>query len=149
MVTPLLLAAIVVLRPALEPPSLALAAVPALLLSLVLAYLLCLLMKLAVGFTSFWLTDVTGAATLYEIVVYVLGGVLIPIELLPDPLQSAARLMPFQYVYAFPLAVMLGRVEGDMLIGGLLVQAVWCLAFFGLATVLRRAGLWQYEAVGR
>lgn len=148
MLSPIVIVAIATLLPSLEPPSLSIHRGVALVLALVLGYLVCFLLKLSVGFTSFWLTDVNGVSNLFEIVVYLLGGVLIPIELLPEVLVGAARQLPFQYIYAFPLSVMLDRVPDDALFGALMAQLTWVVVLSGLAYVLWRAGLRRYEAVG-
>ena len=50
-----------------------------------------------------------GITTLYEVVANVVGGILIPIALLPDWLQTIARLLPIQAIYGVPLAILLGQ----------------------------------------
>jgi ABC-2 type transport system permease protein len=122
---------------------------PLLALSVALGAVVCYFLKLCLGFTSFWTNDIVGVATLYEIVANILGGMLIPIALLPDWLQVAARLLPIQAIYSVPLAVLLGKVDGPSAWYGILLQAGWVVVLWALALVLWRAGLRQYEAVGR
>lgn len=148
MVSPLLVLAIVTLAPTLERPPTGTLELGALVLSLALAYLICFILKLCLGCSGFWLTDVGSVALLYEVLVYLFGGILIPLDLLPEIVQTIARLLPFQYIYSFPLSVLLGRTQGMSLLAGLLVQVVWLLALLALARGLWRAGLTRYEAVG-
>jgi len=148
LVTPVLLACILFLAPWLEGPRLGRLEVVGLFASLALAYLVCFLFKLNLGFTCFWLTDVTGVSALYDVVVWVFGGVLLPIELLPEGLQTLARMLPFQYIYAFPLSIYLGRVSGEGIVAGLAMQLGWAALLWLLAQVVWKQGLRRYEAVG-
>jgi ABC-2 type transport system permease protein len=123
--------------------------VPLLAVSVVLGGVVCYLLKLCLGFTSFWTNDVVGIVTLYEILANVLGGMLIPIALLPEWLQAVARLLPIQAIYNIPLALLLGKGDGASAWYGIGLQVGWIVVLWALARVLWRAGLRQYEAVGR
>ena len=145
---PVLIGCLYWLGPDLGAVSLPLDRLPALALSVALAFVLCFYLKLCIGFIGFWTNDIIGITTLYEVVASVLGGVLIPIALLPEWLQGIARLLPIQAIYSVPLAVLLGKGEGAGLLDGIFLQVGWIVALWALATVLWRAGLRQYESVG-
>jgi ABC-2 type transport system permease protein len=121
---------------------------PLLALSVLLALLVCFLLKLCLGFIGFWTNDIMGITTLYEVVASVLGGILIPIALLPDWLQTVARFVPIQAIYNVPLSVLLGKSEGADPWSGIVLQLGWIVVLWALALVLWRAGLRQYESVG-
>ena len=74
---------------------------------------------------------------------------LVPIALLPDWLQAVARLLPIQAIYSVPLGIMLGNSDGASAWYGIGLQIGWIVVLWALALVLWRAGLRQYEAVGR
>ena len=122
---------------------------PPLAISVFLGALVCFFMKLCLGCTSFWTNDIVGTVTLYEVVATILGGMLVPIALLPEWLQTIARLLPIQAIYSIPLAILLGKSDGANAWFGILLQIGWIVALWALAMVLWRAGLRQYEAVGR
>lgn len=44
---------------------------------------------------AFWLDDAKASWFLYQKLIFLLGGMLLPLELLPDWLSSGARLLPF------------------------------------------------------
>ncbi len=73
---------------------------------------------------------------------------LLPLELLPGPLQAVAAAMPFQYIYYVPLSLLLGRLEGGELWIALAAQGGWLAGLTLLALALWRRGLRRYEAVG-
>jgi ABC-2 type transport system permease protein len=148
LITPVLIACLIWLGPHLRMPALGWSQVPPLLLSLVLAYVLCFFVKLCLGFLCFWATDIGGIATLYEVVVYVFGGVLLPLDLLPEPLQAVAAALPLRYIYYVPLSLLLGRLDGPGAWAALATQLGWIGVMALVAGVLWRHGLRRYEAVG-
>src|SRR5262249_38064144 len=93
---PVVIACLVWLGPRLSGVEIRLDRLPALAVSLVLATLVCFLAKLCLACSGFWTNDIVGAVTLYDLVAGALGGLLVPIALLPDWLQAVARLLPMQ-----------------------------------------------------
>lgn len=148
LVTPILLVGLVLLAPWIGAVKLDWQRVPLLLVSVALGYLVCFFLKLCVGFIGFWTNDIVGVTTLYEVIAGVLGGILFPIALLPGWAQTVALCLPIQAVYAVPLAILLGKGEGTDPLYGIGLQLVWIAVLWGLAMVLWRAGLRQYESVG-
>ena len=145
---PVLFGCLYWLGPELGDISIPLERLPALTVSVALAYVVCFFLKLCLGFIGFWTNDIMGITTLYEVVASVLGGILIPLALLPDGLQTVARLLPIQAIYSVPLAIMLGKSEGAEPWWGIALQLGWIVVLWALAMVLWRAGLRQYESVG-
>jgi ABC-2 type transport system permease protein len=130
-------------------PALGLEQAARLALSLVLAYLLCFLLKALLGMTAFWVTEVGGLIGLWEICMFVLGGTLYPLELLPAPLGRLADVLPFRYLLAFPLGLALGRLDDAAAWFGLAVQLGWLLVALALARWGWTKALRRYEAVGQ
>jgi ABC-2 type transport system permease protein len=147
-VLPALAGAVYLLGPSLGEESLSLERLLLVLLSAGLGYVVCFFLKLCIGFIGFWTNDIMGITTLYEVVANVVGGILIPIALLPDWLQVVARALPIQAIYGVPLAIMLGQGDGAEPLWGIGVQLGWIAGLWCLAMVLWRAGLRKYESVG-
>jgi viologen exporter family transport system permease protein len=148
MMSPILLGAVLLLGGQVRLPAASLGNGLALALSLPLAFLLCFFVKLCVGFAAFWLLEIQALSGLFEVCLFLFGGTIVPLELLPDSLRGLAALLPFEYVYAFPLALALGRVGPDEIWNGLAVQALWTAGLFALARLLWWGGLRRFEAVG-
>jgi ABC-2 type transport system permease protein len=148
MVAPFMLIAMVLLGGQIQPIVPGIEMALALTLSLPLAFLLCYLLKLLIGFAAFWLLEINALAGLFDVAVYIFGGTIVPLELLPDWLRGVAALLPFKYIYAYPLALALGRVGGEDIWRGLAVQALWTTGLFLLARLIWRGGLRRFEAVG-
>jgi viologen exporter family transport system permease protein len=148
LVTPVLAGCLVWLAPYLQPPELGWELAPLLVLSIALAYLVSFFLKLCVGFTAFWLTEMFGILALVEVTSVVFGGMLLPLDLLPPSLRAVAAALPFQYIYYVPLSAMLGRLEGADFLWALVGQAAWAAALGLLAYAIWRRGLQRYEAFG-
>jgi ABC-2 type transport system permease protein len=148
LVSPILVASVLILGPSLEIPALDATQLAGFVASLLLAYAVCFLFKLILGFTAFWLTNIQAVISLTDVAVYLFGGILIPLQLLPTVLQQMAIFVPLQSIFAFPLSVMLGRAQGMDLYMGLAGQVVWCVVLGLLARIIWSAGLSRYEAVG-
>ncbi len=146
--TPSTLILIVALGGYLSLPRLSPLGVVLLIVSLVLAYLLCFTLKAILGMAAFWMTDVMGLIGVWEVLMLVLGGTVLPLELLPLPLQWIATVLPFKYIFAFPLTLGLGRLEPAEIWSGLVIQIAWLgIALLGARLAWRRA-IRRYEAVG-
>jgi ABC-2 type transport system permease protein len=148
LIVPVLLLCAIWLGPLLGTVQLSLEQLPLFALSLVLAYVVCFLMKLCIGFIGFWTNDISGPSTFYEVTAGILGGVLVPLALLPEPLQAAAPFLPIQAVYSVPMVLLLGKTDGGSPWNGLLLQVAWIGVLWLLGLVLWRAGLRRYESVG-
>jgi ABC-2 type transport system permease protein len=85
---------------------------------------------------------------IYSASFWFLSGVVAPTSLLPPLLQQVAVVLPFRYTVAFPIEVLLGRVQGESLVGGLVTQLAWIAVAYLLFRLFWRAGLRRYSAVG-
>lgn len=126
-----------------QPWALALA-VPALALSFVAR----LLLGSALAFAAFWTTRVLAINEMYFLASWFLSGMMAPLALLPPVVQSVAALLPFRWFVSFPAELILGRLSMEQALQGLLMQAIWAVAIYGVFTFLWRQGVKQYSAVG-
>ena len=84
----------------------------------------------------FWLGDVRGSWFLYQKLQFTLGGLVLPLELLPGRLATVARFSPFAALSYVPGRLASGHAEPH-LIG---LQLVWLAALSAAATRLYAAG---------
>lgn len=131
--------------PVFAPPAWAAAAfAPA----LALAFAVRFLFEWTLAMAAFWLTRVAAINQLYFIAFLFLSGRLAPLELFPDWLQTLALLLPFRWMVAFPVELLLGRLSPTDAAIGIAAQAAWLALSLGLLTVIWRAGIRRYSAVG-
>ena len=132
-------------RPALQPGWLQIALfVPALLLAFGLRWLL----EYTLALAAFWTTRVTACNEVYHLVFWFLAGMVAPNALLPDWLQTVAAVLPFRWTLAFPIEVLLGRLETAAILQGYSFSASGSAWPMGCTGLLWAIGVRRYSAVG-
>jgi len=101
-------------------------------------------MQHAVAGISFWLRDTRAAWFLYQKLVFILGGMLLPLEVLPDVLRHVASALPFAAMAYVPARTAAGHVAPGLL----LVQAGWLVVFVVAALAVFGAGERRLQEVG-
>lgn len=118
------------------------------LVSVFLAGLLQFFIAYIVALLAFWVLDVSTFIFIQFAFEYIASGHLFPIDILPPSLAQVLQLTPYPYLCYFPAAVFLGRVQGNALWQGLVIQALWVLIGFVLARWVWARGVRRYAAVG-
>jgi ABC-2 type transport system permease protein len=112
--------------------------------ALLLASLLDFLGAFGIGLLAFWTEDTSSIGLLYDRMVMLLGGMLLPLELFPEPLGTIARALPFStLIYGparlalgaapEPVSVLLARQAVFLVVGGVLVGLLYRRAFRDVA----------------
>jgi ABC-2 type transport system permease protein len=97
---------------------------------------------------AFWVTRADSLLALQDSLIFLLGGHLAPIALLPPGMQTLARLLPFRYMSAFPVEVLTGQLGGQETLIGLSIQLGWTVLAIALYRWVWTRGIRHYEAVG-
>ncbi len=97
---------------------------------------------------AFWVTRADALLTVQDSLIFLLAGQVAPVALLPGLLRSAAMLLPFRYMVAFPVEVAMGQLDPGSVAAGFGIQAAWLIVALFLYVRLWRAGLRRYSAVG-
>lgn len=124
------------------PPSVtaALLAVP----SLMLAVVCNLAMQHVMAAAAFWVRDAKTSWFLYQKVVFILGGMLIPLQVLPSGLRTVAFGLPFMAMAYAPARLASGYFEPELL----LVQVGWLAVAVALAVGAFAVGQRRLQVVG-
>jgi ABC-2 type transport system permease protein len=116
--------------------------------ALILAWALRFLWGYWLALLAFWATRADGLLALQDALIFLLAGQVAPIKLLPGFLRQVAGLLPFRYMLGFPVEVLTGQLDGPALGRGFVFQVVWLSVAAVLFSVLWRAGVRRYSAVG-
>jgi ABC-2 type transport system permease protein len=142
---PAVVCLIVVFEPHFHPVMWSLlCAPPALLLALALRF--CLDWTLAL--CAFWTTRISAVNRMYYSIMMFLSGRAAPIALLPAWLGHAALALPFYYVLAFPIELLLGRLRPEEVARGFCMQLGWLTVAVAALTLVWRFALRRFSAVG-
>jgi ABC-2 type transport system permease protein len=112
--------------------------------ALVLAIIANLLAQHAVAAIAFWIRDAGSVWFLYLKAVFITGGMIIPLELLPDGVQHAAMLMPFRAMAYVPARLAAGYWEPMLFVE----QLVWIGVLGVVAVAAFGAGERRLQVVG-
>ena len=85
-----------------------------------------------IGFTAFIFVEVWALRRLLEDTVQFLSGALLPIALFPDPLKKIAEILPFHYLYDFPLQLLLKEEVAQTTIISIFLGIIAWIGVFGL-----------------
>jgi ABC-2 type transport system permease protein len=85
---------------------------------------------------AFWQHEAKGAWFLYQKLVFILGGMLLPLQIFPAWLEAAAWAAPFWTMSYAPARLAAGFAEPLLLLG----QAAWLVVLYGAAVAAFAAG---------
>jgi ABC-2 type transport system permease protein len=116
--------------------------------SVVGAWLITLLVNLAVGCASFFIESSLKMMDAWHVSYFVLSGYMIPIDLFPARLRESIQWLPFRFQLGLPVEIMTGahaRGEAWALVG---TQWLWVAVALGGTAAMWRAGLRRFAAYG-
>lgn len=112
--------------------------------SLLLASLCNLALQHAAAAAAFWVRDAGSAWFLYTKLVFIFGGMLIPLEALPGGVERLASFLPFRAMAYAPARLASGHVEPWLLVE----QGLWCAVCIIAAGAAFAAGERRLQVVG-
>lgn len=112
--------------------------------ALVLAVMCNLAMQHAVAAAAFWTRDARTSWFLYQKFVFILGGMLLPLEILPTAVHHVALALPFMAMSYVPARLASGHP--DLALMGL--QVLWLTVAIGAAVAAFGAGQRRLQVVG-
>ena len=123
------------------------AALPFGLLTVVLGLLLGTLWQVCIGLLAFWFEEVTPFYWILQKLVFVVGGLFIPIDFYPEWLQGFARHSPFAFAAYWPATTMVA-FTAEVFLTALAGQVAYIALFAALAAALFRAAVRRLHVQG-
>jgi ABC-2 type transport system permease protein len=117
-------------------------------ISLVLTAALQFLISYTLALLAFWLLEISTLIFIVFAFEYIAGGHLFPLDILPPGISRVLAFTPFPYQMFFPVSIYVGRVTGDAVYKGLLIQAMWVAIAYCVARFVWARGIRKYSAVG-
>jgi len=105
-------------------------------ISFFFSFILSFLISYCIGTLSIWIGNIWGVNELYNALMIVFGGSLLPLSLYPEFLKNIALFLPFQCIYFTPLAYFSGitSISGNPI----LIQFMWILIFLLIMNFLTK-----------
>lgn len=105
------------------------------------------LLNMALALCAFWVEETRGLEFVYHKLLFTIGGMLMPLELFPQALQSVCRWLPFQTVLYFPARTAV-RWADTSLLPMLLTQGIWIVLLGGGVALMYRQGVRKVNVNG-
>jgi len=118
------------------------------LVALALGSLLAFLMSFLLEAVAFWADNVWTLNVMLRFVSGLLGGKLLPLQLFPGWAQAVLDLLPFRFLFFFPVMTLVGRISTGQWLAGLAVGLAWCALLALAIRVVWGRGLRVYTGVG-
>lgn len=113
---------------------------PMIIMAVLLGSAIDFFINFALALTAFWVEENMPFRWIYQKLVFVLGGMLLPIDMFPGMVKDIARWLPFSYVTYAP-----AKLAVDFSVGNFLsvfaIQIVYLLIAIGVALLVFKKGM--------
>lgn len=106
--------------------------------SVVLAVTVSFAIRYLVGLGAFWVLDVRGFVIVVTFVQLFCSGLILPLVVFPDGVETVLRLLPFAALVQVPGDVFLEKATGAGLLLALGSQLAWALALLAVGAIVTR-----------
>jgi ABC-2 type transport system permease protein len=100
-----------------------------------LALVLDALIAVLIGLTAFWIEEVMPVYWIYSKLLFTVGGLFLPLELLPDSLRQAIRWLPFPFITYAPARAFV-KFDPQFLLQAAVGQVAYIALFTGLVLLV-------------
>jgi ABC-2 type transport system permease protein len=111
-------------------------------------FVLTFFLLVTIGALGFFLERSLALVEVYLGIFAVLSGYLVPLDLFPSWLQNVASNLPFRYMLAFPVELLIGKLDFELAVAELGVQWMWIGLVGPLAVLVWTIGVRKFEAYG-
>lgn len=112
------------------------------------AWAITFLAMAAIGALAFWFESATALFEVWLGLFFVLAGYLVPLALFPPWVQALSGALPFRYMLAFPVEMVVGMLSRAAALRQLAIQWAFVAGLLLLARAAWRLGLRRYSAYG-
>ena len=109
-------------------------------LAIIGAWLINFCMTALIGLLAFITEDVAPFEWIYQKLIFILGGMLIPIDFYPAWLQTVCKSLPFSYMMYGPARLFV-RPEADIFVQTILGQLLWLAVLGGILVLAFSRGM--------
>lgn len=121
-------------------------------ISIILSFLMTFYVNYTIGLTAFWFTNTRGIVRVYQLLLGVFSGSLLPLSFFPERLQRIMFFLPFQYINYIPSMVYTGNTQMAgrtfSMPEALIYQGIYAAVMLVISELLYRAGLRRFTGVG-
>lgn len=117
-------------------------------LAIGLAFVARFAIEWSLAMCALWTNRVNAINQTYDVILIFLSGFFAPLAVMPQAVQTLASILPFRWLVAFPIELTLGRLTPQAALIGFANQLFWLVVALIAVSLVWRAGVKQYSAVG-
>jgi ABC-2 type transport system permease protein len=110
------------------------------LILLFFGFILNSLFALIIGLLAFWTEDISAFRWIYDKLLWVLGGIFLPLSLFPDKIRALIEFLPFNHLFYGPARLIIS-FDAQLFWKYLLIQIVWVVVLSALIRVIYKRGM--------
>jgi len=115
-----------------------------------LSILVTFTLSLCLGLLAFWFTEIYAVDSLFWAARTILSGRAVPLSFIPAGIfQTITRILPFRYMFSFPLEIYFNKLSSLEIVQGLVVQLIWIGILVLLYKFMWNRGRKAYTAFGQ
>jgi ABC-2 type transport system permease protein len=107
---------------------------------ILLSFVLSFFIGMAFASFAFWFEDVTAFYWILQKAVFIMGGMLVPLDIYPDFIKGYLNYIPFSFLTYWPGKFFITG-SGDIFIITLIGQIAWIFVFIVFLTVIYKSGI--------
>ena len=116
--------------------------------SMILGSVVGIFMSACIGFLTFWFLETRAIFDFYYLSRHILGGRDLPLGIFPLWLQGVAFVLPFRYIFSFPIEIYFDKLSSSQILQGFLIQMFWTVVCVFIYKWLWKRGVRKYTAFG-
>lgn len=106
------------------------------------------LINMICGMLSFWFLSIGNLHIIIDSSISLFSGSIIPLWLIPEKLTSIYEILPFKYLFYYPISIILGLVNVQQIVRIFLYEIVWTACLFALAVFIYNRGIKKLQIMG-
>jgi ABC-2 type transport system permease protein len=111
------------------------------LISVSFGYLVMFYLSFIVALVSFWYFNIWSFATIKNVVIQILSGIIMPVWFMPDALVRILRFTPFDSIFFIPVSIYSGKLPPEAILLSLIKQILWIVVLYIIARIMWIRGI--------
>jgi ABC-2 type transport system permease protein len=95
---------------------------------------------------TFWFEGADGLEHFKMMMVTVLSGAMIPFAFMPGWLLRITNVLPFKYIYSYPISVLQHRIHLDL--NDFLYMTITLILLYGMSLIIWKRAVYKYTSAG-
>lgn len=117
-------------------------------ISVIMSIALRFLLDLVLAHIALFWKKIDGISQMYWALFRLLGGITVPLMVMPEWVYSTVKFLPFRYIVSFPIEIFQGLADLREIRLGFLLMSGWIGGLIIILILIFKYGLRKYEAVG-